>query len=155
MTPLFTSVDSNNRQLKRAMICLNRYLGTECTWAALSSAALTTRQIQLLQRGSDWMTPLGGVESRRNMIYMCVACVPNQGAGVPNGCFMTTSDAVVDQWTGEKTKLVHPKWKCPFCGAKYVNCSGPRGLMIDDRETDDDTGNILIFPLTMDIKKSS
>ena len=54
----------------------------------------------------------------------------------------------MDRYTGKLTKLVNPKWKCPFCGAKYSLVSGARALIIDDRESPEDAGEVLIFPLT-------
>ena len=58
-TSCFMSTTGSNRQLKRAIRCLTKYVDSKYCWAALSGAVLTTKQIQLLKRGSDWMTPLG------------------------------------------------------------------------------------------------
>ena len=63
-----------------------------------------------------------------------------------NGWYITTSGIVADPYTGKLTKLVKPKWKCPFCGAKRSVVSGARALIIDDRDSAEDSGEILIFP---------
>ena len=52
---------------------------------------------------------------------------------------------VVDPYTGTLTNIINPKWKCPFCGAKFTLVDGSRALMIDDRLTNEDTGEVMIF----------
>ena len=69
----------SSRTLRSALRCLNKYAESGYCWGAFSNTTLTTRQIQLLQRGADWMTPLGGAKSKCNLIYMCTKCAPNQG----------------------------------------------------------------------------
>ena len=117
-------------------------------WAALSNAVFTTKQMQLLKRGSYWMTPLGGAQSKVNIIYICIFCTPHpQGAVESNGWYITTSGIVADPSTGKLTKLAHPRWKCPLCGAMYSLVTGARALAIDGRESSEDTGDIIVFPL--------
>ena len=86
------------------------------------------------------------------MIYICTICEPTQGSVVSNGWYITTSGIVADPYTGKLTKLVKPKWKCPFCGAKYSLVTGARALIIDDRESPEDAGEVLVSPL--DIPKT-
>ena len=145
MTFLTVSTNSSHRTIKRALRCLNKHLDSKYCWGTAIEATLTTKQVNLVQKGSDWMTPLGGARSKCNIIYLCVSCSPHQGAVASNGWFLTTSNIVVDPATGRLNKLINPKWKCPFCGAKYINCSGSRGIMVDDRESDEDAGEIVIF----------
>ena len=59
MTPVFMSTAGSHRTMKRAIRCLNKWVDSNFCWAAFNDAVLTTKQIQLLERGSDWMTPLG------------------------------------------------------------------------------------------------
>ena len=148
MTPVFMSTAGSHRTMKRAIRCLNKWVDSNFCWAAINDAVLTTKQIQLLQRGSDWMTPLGGAKSKVNIVYICICCRPKQGSVVSNGWFITMSGVVVGRYTGKLTKLVNPTWKCPFCGAKYSLVSGARALIIDDRDSPEDAGEVLIFPLT-------
>ena len=92
------------------------------------------------------MTPLGGARSKVNMVYICVACKPRRGSIWSNGRYITTSMIVVDPYTGKLTKIINPKWKCPFCGAKFTLVDGSRALMIDDRLADEDTGDVVVSP---------
>ena len=153
LSPLVVSTNTSNRQLKRSIRCLEKYLDTKYCWSKFNDAVLTTKQIQLLKRGADWMTPLGGAQSKVNMIYICTSCQPNQGAVASNGWYITTSAIVVDPYTGKYTKLIQPKWKCPFCGHKYTLENGARALVIDDRDSPDDEGEVVVFPLTYDVYK--
>ena len=57
ITPIIMSTTGGNRSLKRAVRCLDKYIDSKFCWAVVSEAVLTTKQIQLLQRGADWMTP--------------------------------------------------------------------------------------------------
>ena len=50
-------------------------------------------------------------------------------------------------YTGKLTKVVNPKWKCPFCGATYTLTTGARALVIDDRRDPDDKGEVLVLPV--------
>ena len=94
------------------------------------------------------MTPLGGPTSKVNIIYMCANCKPRpQGSIHSGGWFLTTSGIVSDPTTNKLTKIVHPRWKCPFCGAAYHLCNGAHALCIDDRESPEDGGDICILPL--------
>ena len=153
LSPFVVSANTSNRQLKRSIRCLEKYLDTKYCWSKFNDAVLTTKQIQLLKRGADWMTPLGGAQSKVNMIYICVSCHPNQGAVASNGWYITTSAIVVDPYTGRLTKVIQPKWKCPFCGQKFALVNGARALVIDDRESPDDEGEVIVFPLTHDVHK--
>ena len=95
------------------------------------------------------MTPLGGPNSKVNIIYICVHCKPrHQGSIHSGGWFMTTSAIVIDPITQKLTKIVKPRWKCPFCGATYKLCNGSRALAIDDRVNPEDDGEIYILPLS-------
>ena len=38
---------------------------------------------------------------------------------------------------------------CPFCGAKYSLITGARALIIDDRESADEEGDVLISPFNL------
>ena len=108
-------------------------------WAVFYEAVLTTKQIQLLQRGADWMTQLGGVQSKVNMMCIFIYCNPNQGAVASNGWHVTTSGIAAYPFTGKLTKLCNPWWKCPFCGHQYKLTNGARVLTLDDRNHPDDT----------------
>ena len=139
------TVGSSNRDLKRAIRCLNKWIDSNVCWGTFSEAVHTTRQIHLLKRGSDWMTPLGGAKSKVNMVYICVFCTVRRGSIKSNGWYLTTSGIVVDPFTGKLTKLINPRWKCPFCGAKFKLVNGSRALIIDDRQSEEDTGKVMVF----------
>ena len=128
---LSISKHSSNRQIKRALRSLNQWMDSNYCWGVTCDAALTTKQKQLIERGVDWMTPLGGVRSKCNIIYICTLCTPNQGAVATNGWYITTSGIVIDPFTGKANKICNARWKCPFCGGKYspgqrVPCIGGR-----------------------------
>ena len=146
-----TMGETRNRELKRALRSLNRYIDSNYVSGTFFEATFTAKQIQLLERGADWMTPLGGVKSKCYMFYTCTLCDPNQGAVSSSGWFLTSSAVVADPWTGILSKLVNPKWKCPFCGGKYKCVNGARGLVIDDREHEEDEGEVVILPLTWNL----
>ena len=65
-----------------------------------------------------------------------------------NGWYITSSRVVTDVYTGKLTKVVNPKWKCPFCGAKYNLTTGSRTLVIDDRPEPDNKGSVIVLPIT-------
>ena len=136
------TVKSNNRNLKRAIRCLNSWIDSKICWGAFRDAVYTTKQIHLLQRGADWMTPLGGANSKVNMVYICTSCEVRRGSIKSNGWYLTSSAIVLDPYSAKLTKLLNPRWKCPFCGAKYSLVTGARALAIDDRESPDDGGEV-------------
>ena len=76
MTPIILNTAGSNRQLKRGIRQINKFIDSRVCWAAVNMATLTTTQRMLIQRGADWMTPLGGPTSKVNIIYICVNCKP-------------------------------------------------------------------------------
>ena len=135
MSQVYLNTAGSNRQLKRGLRQINKWIDSKICWAAVNMANLTTKQRMLIQRGADWMTPLGGPNSKVNVIYICRKCNPHpQGSVHSGGWYLTTSAIVLDPATNKLTKIVNAQWKCPFCGAKYKLCSGARALCIDDRE---------------------
>ena len=80
----------SDRVMKRALRTLEGFIDSSYCWAAFKEASHTAKQIQLLQRGADWMTPLGGIKSKVSIVYICTHCKPNQGSIRSNGWYLTT-----------------------------------------------------------------
>ena len=151
--------------VKKIINAMSTFIDQKTVWAMHRDVVSDHKQALLLEKGADWVTPLGGRRSRVTIHYVCINCMMAPVSSADWFFFVKEIHVIVEiqdidghEVAVEKCiKIAPPKgqWRCALCNMKYAHQHASRILCLDPRLSPTDEDPLFIVALANDANQES